>query len=76
MQGPLVTIFGGMGLSIARRYVGSMSDGAAPMASASRERLAWRFVSTGNFVPRIRSQITTGRRLASRSSLTTSAVSS
>ena len=35
-------------------------DGAAPMARARRERLAWRLVSTGNFVPRIRSQIEHG----------------
>ncbi len=46
------------------------------MARARRERLACRLVSTGNFVPFMRSQISTGRRRASRSSLTTSAVSS
>ena len=76
LHGPPVTIFGGTGLSMARRYVASIWSGPEPMASARRERLAWRLVSTGNFVPFMRSQISTGRRLPSRSSLTTSAVSS
>jgi hypothetical protein len=44
------------------------------MATARRERLACRLVSTGNDVPFTRSQITTGRRRASRSSFTTRAV--
>ena len=44
------------------------------MASARRERLACKLVSTGKGVPFTRSQITTGRRRASRSSFTTSAV--
>ena len=51
-----------------------MSSGAEPIESASRERLACRLVSTGNWVPRTRSQMSTGRRRPSRSSFTTSAV--
>src|SRR2546422_275297 len=68
--------FGATGFSIARRYVVWVSSGGTFMAAASRGRLAWRLVRTGNFVPLTFSKSSTGRRFASRSSLTTSAVSS
>src|SRR5262245_22553725 len=53
-----------------------MASGFEFMAAARRERLACRLVSTGNAVPLTRSKTMTGRRLASCSSLTTTAVSS
>ena len=51
-----------------------MASGAAPMAVASRERLACRLVSTGKALPLTFSKRTTGRRRASFSSFTTRAV--
>src|SRR5437773_9069694 len=71
---PVLTRRGAIGLSIARRYVVSSASGAAFSASASRARLAWRFVSTGNEVPRTFSKSRTGRLRASFSSFTISAV--
>src|SRR5215813_359812 len=72
--GPLATTRGGRGRSIARRYVLSMSSGAALIPAARRARLAWRLVRTGKGVPLTFSKRSTGRRLSSFSILTTNAV--
>jgi len=52
---------GATGRSIARRYVCSIASGAQFSAAARRERLAWRLVRTGNFVPLTVSKSNTGR---------------
>ena len=74
--GPVGTIRGGIGRSIAARYLAWVPSGVVPIAAARRARPAWRFVSTGKREPFTRSNRRTGRRPASRSSFTTSAVSS
>ena len=47
LHGPVLTSRGATGSSIALRYFCSISRGGAFIAMASRDRLAWRLVSTG-----------------------------